>query len=248
MNPNGENSETSARAILDSGSQRTYITSHVRERLKLPAIATETIQIKTLTFGNSESYDKTCDVVSFGVRVKSGETLEIAALVVPLICSPLTSQPITPSGECHRHLLGLEVADSADGDDILGVDVLIGSDWYWSLVTGKVIRGKSGPMAIHTKVGWILLGPATNLTTVNLTFSSPTHALKIDTFKVEPNMDDQLKKFWELESLGIPTNETPVYENFLEQICFDGDRYEVSLPWKEHHPPLPDHYELCHET
>lgn len=137
VNPNGENPETSARAILDSGSQRMYVTSHVREKLKLPAIATETIQIKT--FGNSESYDKTCDVVSFGVRVKSGETLEIAALVVPLICSPLTSQPITTSGECHKHLLGLELADSADGDDILGVDVLIGSDWYWSLVTGRVI-------------------------------------------------------------------------------------------------------------
>ena len=135
------------------------------------------------------------DVVSFGVRVKSGETLEIAALVVPLICSPLTSQPITTSGECHKHLLGLELADSADGDDILGVDVLIGSDWYWSLVTGRVIRGKSGPTAIHTKVGWILSGPATNLTTVNLTFSSPTYALRIDTFKVEPSMDDQLKKF-----------------------------------------------------
>ena len=137
VNPNGENPETSARAILDSGSQRTYVTSNVRERLKLPAIATETIQIKT--FGNSESYDKTCDVVNFGVRIRSGETLEIAALVVPLICNPLTSQPITTSGECHKHLLGLELADSADGNDVLGVDVLIGSDWYWSLVTGRVI-------------------------------------------------------------------------------------------------------------
>ena len=54
--------------------------SHVRERLKLPAISTETIQIKT--FGNFE----TCDI-NFGVRIKSEE---IAALVVSLICSPLT--------------------------------------------------------------------------------------------------------------------------------------------------------------
>ena len=141
--------------------------------------------------------------------------------------------------------MGLELADSADSDDVLEVDVLIGSDWYWNLVTGRVIRGKSGPIAIHTKVGWILSGPATNPTTVNLTFSSPTHMLKIDTFKVEPSLDDRLKQFWELESLGIPTNETPVYEKFLQQIRFDGYRYEVSLPWKEHHLSLPDHYELC---
>ena len=151
MNPNDENPETSARAILDSDSQRTYVTSQVRERLKLPTIAMETIRIKT--FGNSEGYDKTCDIVNFGVRIKSGEMLEIAALVVPLICSPLTSQPITTSGECQEHLLGLELADSADSDDVLEVDVLIGSDWYWNLVTERVIRGKSGPIAIHTKVG-----------------------------------------------------------------------------------------------
>ena len=179
------------------------------------------------------------------MRIKTGEMLEIAALVVPVICSPLTSQPITTSGECQEHLLGLELADSADSDNVLELDVLIGSDWYWNLVTGRVIRGKSGPIAIHTKVGWILSGTVTNPTAVNLTLSSLTHTLKIDAFKVEPSLDDQLKQFWELESLGIPTNETPVYEKFLQQIRFDGHRYEVSLPWKEHHPSLSDHYELC---
>ena len=71
----------------------------------------------------------------------------------------------------------------------------------------------------------MLSGPATSLTTVNLTLSSPIHTLKIDTFKVEPSLDDQLKQFWELESLGIPTIETPVYEKFLQQIRFDGHRY-----------------------
>ena len=150
VNPNGENPETSARAILDSGSQRTYVMSHVRERLKLPAIATETIQIKT--FGNSEGSDKTCDV-NFGVRINSGETLETAALVVPLISSPLTSQPITTSGECHEHLLGLELADSADGNDVLEMDVLIGSDWYWSLVTGSDSRQEWANG--HSHQGWM---------------------------------------------------------------------------------------------
>ena len=99
VNPNGQNPETSARAILDSGSQRMYVTSHVREKLKLPAIATETIQIKT--FGNSESYDKTCDVVSFGVRVKSGETLEIADVGDSSPCSPIDLQPIDLTANHH---------------------------------------------------------------------------------------------------------------------------------------------------
>lgn len=211
VNLGSDNPGASARAIFDSGSQRTYVTERTRKKLKLPAVGTETIQIST--FGNSGSSSQTCDVVSLGVKTNNGGTSEVTALVVPLICSHLASQPITASRESHEHLLGLELADSADGSDNLEVDVLIGSDWYWSLVTGRVIRRKTGPTAVHTKVGWILSGPATKQVAVNLTLSSPTHTLKVDTFKVEPSLDDQLQQFWELESLGIPSNETPVYEN-----------------------------------
>ena len=38
-----------------------------------------------------------------------------------------------------------------------------------------------------------------------------------------------------------------MYEKFVQQIRHNGQRYEVSLPWKEHHPPLLDHYDLCHK-
>ena len=231
-----------ARAIFDSGSQRTYISSQLRDRLKLPTASTERIQIKT--FGSADGCDKLCDIVHLKIRVNDGETLEIAALVVPLVCSPLMSQPIDIASECYEHLTGLELADSGDSHDMLEVDVLIGSDWYWSFVTGRVIKGTSEPTAIHTKVGWILSGPVGDQVVVNLTLTS-THALRVDTFMAEPSLDDQLKKFWELESLGIPKDESSVYERFLQQISFDGRRYEVSLPWKEYHPPLPDHYELC---
>ena len=114
-----------------------------------------------------------------------------------------------------------------------------------SLVTGRVIRRKSGPIAIHTMVGWVLSGLINNHeVTVNLTLTS-THALKIDTCTLEPNLDNRLKQFWELESLGITKNEASVYGKFVQQILFDGQRYEVSLPWKEHHLPLPDYLDLC---
>ena len=52
------------------------------------------------------------------------------------------------------------MADSANSSDVLEVDVLVGSDCYWSLVTGRVIKG--GPTAILTKVGWILSGPVSS--------------------------------------------------------------------------------------
>ena len=64
---------------------------------------------------------------------------------------------------------------------------------------------------------------------------------------VEGNLDDHLKRFWKLESLGVTGDETSVYEKFVQQIRHNGQRYEVSLPRKEHYRPLPDHYHLCHK-
>ena len=40
-------------------------------------------------------------------------------------------------------------------------------------------------------------------------------------------------------------DEPSVYDKFVQQISFDGQRYQVSLPWKEDIPPLPDNLELC---
>ena len=42
----------------------------------------------------------------------------------------------------------------------LPVDILIGSDYYWNLVTGSISRSGKGPTVIHTKVGWVLSVPA----------------------------------------------------------------------------------------
>ena len=68
--------------------------------------------------------------------------------------------------------------------------MLIGSEVYWELVTGKVISGQSGPTAIHTKIGWVLSGPTDREeTAVDLILTS-THALRIDCYPAEQSLDD----------------------------------------------------------
>ena len=192
FNPHSVNVCTVARAILDSGSQRTYITRHLREEMNLSTIRTELLRIKT--FGRTECDDTSCDVVRMGIETKNNETLVVTALVVPFICNPLTTQPIDASSENHSHLLGLELADTADASDTLETDMLIGSDCYWSLVTGRIIKGENGPTAIHTKARWVLSGPA-DQPGVTLTFTT-THTLNIETHSpLEENLDDHLKWF-----------------------------------------------------
>lgn len=73
---------------------------------------------------------------------------------VPTICEPLTSRPLVECRERYPHLSTLEFADDP-GDTApsqLHVDILIGSDHYWDLITGSVQRGINGPVA---KLGWV---------------------------------------------------------------------------------------------
>ena len=56
-------------------------------------------------------------------------------------------------------------------------------------------------------------------------------------------LDDSLKQFWGLQSFGI-TSERTVLDDFQDRIHFTEGRYEVSLPWKNQHPILPDNYSL----
>ena len=45
--------------------------------------------------------------------------------------------------------------------------------------------------------------------------------------------------------MGIELGEKSVYDEFEKEIVYKGNRYEISLPWKQSHPPLPDNYELA---
>ena len=54
----------------------------------------------------------------------------------------------------------------------------------------------------------------------------------------------ELKSFWNFESLRISNLERTIYDEFQDWIRFTEGRYEVSFPWKDPHPPLPDNHQL----
>ena len=56
-------------------------------------------------------------------------------------------------------------------------------------------------------------------------------------------LEEGLRAFWELESLGISMSEKSVYDDFREHIQFKDGRYEVTLPWKQPHPDLSNNYQ-----
>ena len=235
------------RAILDPGSQTSYVTTRLREKLSLRRMRSECMIIKT--FGSDKEDRKTCDVVELGILTRSGTPQRLSVVVVPHICDPVHTQPISAAKEMYEHVSGLDLADSGEATGKLEIDVLIGSDQYWGLVTGRVTKGSGGPTAIETLFGWVLSGPVERVapeeTIVSFVSTHSTHTLRVDAVDEEESLETGLRRFWELESLGILKNERSVQESFTQQIAMNEGRYEVRLPWKESHSPLPDNYDLC---
>ena len=232
--------------ILDSGSQRSYLSDRVKNSLSLQPIQSETMSIKT--FGSSDDNKLSCDVVNLGFQLKDGDCFELPLFSVPFICEPLSSQDIDLSAPLYKHLADLDLADCPCGNGRVEVDILIGCDHYWKFVIPGIIRKEQGPTAINTRLGWVLSGPLAKPTAdidLPVTVFS-THSLKIssDVRSENEELNNNLKRFWELESLGISTNEQSVYDKFTNMITFKNGRYEVHLPWKESHQVLPDNYHL----
>ena len=100
---------------------------------------------------------------------------------------------------------------------------------------------------METKLGWVLSGPVTDSTsteTCSVTLTS-AHIPKCAAQPLKPDpmdMAQELRCFWELESLGVFSNDKSVYEGFTQSMKLRDKQYKVELPWKESHPVLPDSY------
>ena len=232
------------RLLLDSGSQKSYLTECAKQLLGLESSREQLLSIAT--FGSQKEQTKVCPVVDVRMCLKGYSPMSLSLYVVPTICEPLVNQPITACVQQSKAFSGLDLADNSDGESSLQVDMLIGSDYYWDIVTGSVCRIDGGPTAIHTKLGWVLSEPTSVRGSVSCSMNlSTTHVLKVGAHLEESkSLDEQLRSFWELESLGIQEEEKTLYDDFATRVAFRDGRYQVSLPWKEYHEPLPNNYSL----
>jgi len=240
-NPKNPSSTLKLRLILDSGSQRSYLTEQIKNTLGLQRVKQQ--QLSILTFGSSKRDTRHCEVVRIGIATRDGQDEILELLTVPHICEPLAPQPIDLCSTSFPHLSSLMLADTHQSDTPLEVHMLIGSDFYWRLTTGEVLRGQTSPVAINTKLGWVLSGPVGTDDAEN----TATAVMSVHTLQVgvcDDKLDETLRSFWELESFGVQPLKDQTHKGMIHTIKFKEGRYEISLPWKDFHPPLPDNYDL----
>ena len=115
--------------VLDSGSQKSYLTQRMKGGLSLHIVGKQHLLIAA--FGSSRGEPKRCEEVHLTVRTNSGDAQELDLFVVPHICDPLTTQTVSACSKVYTHLAQLDLADISQ-EETLTIDMLIGWDFTGS--------------------------------------------------------------------------------------------------------------------
>ena len=193
------------RLLFDNCSQKSYIIEELRKELGLQVTRRDKILIKT--FGNTEPQLKTADVVQLAIYFVDQLIIFIELYVIEVVCSPLANQRVNIAVDKYPHLQGLPLAETCTGGESLEISVLIGSDYYWSIVENGIIREECGPTALSTKLRFVPSGRVDigNDTEISLNLNLTEHVMKTETFVMQEDVDlrNQLELFWDIDTLGV---------------------------------------------
>lgn len=227
----------SARALIDSGSQRSYITEHAVNVMGYQPIGTE--ELAHCLFGGSKT--KSYPHRKFNVQLTSllgtfKGTFEL--LEQNVICNKIE--------RVHdQHLLkslankGIYLSDH--GKDIPEVNILFGADILARIVIGPT-KAIGSALATSTVFGWTICGK----------IESEEDRKSSSEFVITMvNKNDVLKDIWRLETLGIMDPSVTknndelakaAMDHFDETVkVLDDGRYEIALPFIENHDDLPSY-------
>eukprot|EP00795_Rhopilema_esculentum_P016152 gene16152-biopygen907 len=120
--------------------------------------------------------------------------------------------------------------DVSAEQESLTIDVLIGNDFMYELQGDTVIRGEPGePVAVQTKLGWVLSGPLTGMKVASCGNSSVYLILDSSAANnVKSSMDNEVQKLWDLETIGIRATDE-VHDDLLDNKSFTGKRLKGQL-------------------
>ena len=123
------------RILLDCGSQRTYITQSLANKLGLKEERTE--KLKVVTFGSSQSTIVKTYLTTIWLKLKNGDYIEIKANIVPVISGNIQRKTldISSMSEFGHLVKSIELADTLPTNcKMTRVDLLLGNDYYLDIV------------------------------------------------------------------------------------------------------------------
>lgn len=233
---NPQSKETiSVRALLDSGSQSSFITEKVKQRLKLPP---QPSNVSIVAIGNN-SLNLTPERCSLQLHSNTNSfKVSMHCLVLKTITDKLPKISFDTS---FLDLSNVELADP-NFNESSSIDMLIGSDLFWDLIgSEQQSLGSNKPSLRSSKLGWLIAGPLPIKQT-----KCQANSVMCNFSLNEENLHHNLSKFWELESvpeLHSLSKENPCELHYLANTCREVDgRFSVGIPLKDEVDCLGDSY------
>jgi hypothetical protein len=153
---NYSNSTSNVKAILDSGSQRTFILRTVCNNLHLPVVGRVNLSIDGF---NSIGNNKTYDITEFHVTTSDG-LIKMSAVIIDSLPSRID---MTGRSEVVNKLKskGILLADpTVDSDTVNDIGMLVGVDYFFSLLGAS--PSENGLYTMPSRIGTIIGGPLIN--------------------------------------------------------------------------------------
>ncbi|XP_075159708.1 uncharacterized protein LOC142232883 [Haematobia irritans] len=219
----------SARAFLDQGSEKTFISRRLQQRLSLPT-EPKSFEIRGMG-GNVVAHSNSlCHLTLYSPN--HDHTLVVQAIVVPKITRLLPNFVVSKSDYDLSEISHLNLADPnfySPGP----VDLLIGSNIIPKLLLDGVKKLSNSLLAQATIFGWIISGPLE-------TRKSSTFSIGATETSEDPLLK-QLRLFWEQEEIATQktiSDDDEYCESFFTQTTTrnSSGRYIVKLPFKSEYP------------
>lgn len=218
-------------ALLDSGSQRCFITKSFCNLLN---VTTSLSNYEVRGVGDSLlQCSETCNI-EIKSRVDSTFKTRITCFVLSQISSTMPALCQINAQFCIPD--NIRLADPLFFES-KSIDILIGADRFWDLLAEGKMRLPTGPYLQNSKLGWIVSGSVYNTRNtgrIHCNFSK--------------SLDSQLRLFWELEELpklrDTRTQEERMCEDhFIHTTTRDSEgRFIVRIPFKESPDVLGESY------
>ncbi|XP_055604343.1 uncharacterized protein LOC129752593 [Uranotaenia lowii] len=221
----------SARALLDSGSQASFVTTKLVEQLQ-PETHRIDIPLKGIS-GMSTKLRKAA-FVNIGSRHSNLQmTLECA--ILDKISDQLPHRQFDI--DSWKLNTSIPLADEHFNKPA-SIDLLIGAGVFYQLLEGgRISLGPSKPVLQQTVLGWVVAGECRTEAASNKPSLCLMTSLSDDEAEPEPTVNQLVSRFWELETL-VPQRHLSVEERLCEDHYRQHTtrdhtgRYVVKLPFK----------------
>ena len=242
-------SEELRRVLLDTGSQRSFITNHLAKCLKAKVIRKDLLINHTLGGTASEVTEFKCYSINLKSRFGDNRLIPIECLGIPTI-----TQSIFPPAEKIENLNNL--ADLVQNPVNQEIDVLLGAEDIGQIwLNESVSEGKL--IGINSRLGWFTFGKRAPLGRYTTTLSAhQTESLdesedpEIEhSFEVADTTNQDIEFMFQTELLGVENLDNSEKEKALEQEKFEkifakcikrlpSGRLSLKLPFNDKLPTL----------